>query len=59
MSGPPDGVLGIRADIIIEKLRTKLPVKFEFAEGATEVNGVIFALDTDSGKCVSTERVKF
>ena len=53
------GVLGIRADIIIEKLRTKLPVKFEFAEGATEVNGVIFALDTDSGKCVSTERVKF
>ena len=59
MSGPPDGVLGIRADIIIEKLRTKLPVKFEFAEGATEVNGVIFALDTDTGKCVSTERVKF
>ena len=26
---------------------------------APEVNGVIFALDTDSGKCVSTERVKF
>ncbi|MCI8387850.1 MAG: TIGR00282 family metallophosphoesterase [Clostridiales bacterium] len=59
MSGPPDGVLGIRADIIIEKLRTKLPVKFEFAEGATEVNGVIFTLDTDKNRCVSVERVKF
>ena len=59
MSGPPDGVLGIRADIIIEKLRTKLPVKFEFATGATEVNGVIFTLDTDTKRATSVERVKF
>lgn len=59
MSGPPDGVLGIRADIIIEKLRTKLPVKFEFAEGETVVNGVIFELDPSSGKCVSVKRITF
>ncbi len=59
MSGPPDGVLGVRADIIIEKLRTKLPIKFELAEGAPEVNGVIFTLDKLSGKAVSVERIKF
>lgn len=59
MSGPPDGVLGIRADIIIEKLRTKLPVKFELAEGKTEVNGVIFSLDADAKRCVGVSRVKF
>lgn len=59
MSGPPDGVLGIRADIIIEKMRTKLPVKFELAEGAPEVNGVIFTLDKASWKVTETERVKF
>ncbi|MBQ8249591.1 MAG: TIGR00282 family metallophosphoesterase [Clostridia bacterium] len=59
MSGPPDGVLGVRADIIIEKLRTKMPVKFELAEGATEVNGVVFTLDTETKKVTKVERVKF
>ncbi|MBE6612498.1 MAG: YmdB family metallophosphoesterase [Ruminococcaceae bacterium] len=59
MSGPPDGVLGIRADIIIEKMRTKLPVKFELAEGAPEVNGVVFTLDKSTGKAAAVERVKF
>ncbi len=59
MSGPPDGVLGVRADIIIEKMRTKMPVKFELAEGAPEVNGVVFELDTETKKVVKVERVKF
>lgn len=59
MSGPPDGVLGVRADIIIEKLRTKMPVKFELAEGATVVNGVIFTLDTDSRMVCEIKRVTF
>ncbi len=58
MSGPNDGVLGVRADIIIEKLRTKLPVKFELAEGDTEVDGVIFSVDTESGKVTSVDRIK-
>ena len=59
MSGPPDGVLGVRADIIIEKMRTKLPVKFELAEGAPEVNGVIFTMEKGNFKVFKTERVKF
>ena len=59
MSGPPDGVLGVRADIIIEKMRTKMPVKFELAEGTPEVNGVIFSLDTESKKVTAVERIKF
>lgn len=59
MSGPNDGVLGVRADIIIEKLRMKLPVKFELAEGDIEVDGVIFSIDKDSGKVTSVERIKF
>lgn len=59
MSGPPDGVLGVRADIIIEKLRCKLPVKFELAEGATEVQAVLFTLDTTSGRVTAVKRVTF
>ena len=58
MTGPTDSVLGIRSDIIIDKLRTKLPVKFEIAGGNIEAQGVIFELDM-AGKCRSVERVKF
>ena len=58
MTGPTNSILGIRSDIIIEKLRTKLPVKFEVATGKIEAQGVIFELDM-TGKCRSTERISF
>lgn len=58
MTGPTDGILGIRSDIIIEKLRTKLPVKFELASGKIEASGAIFSLSSD-GRCSSVEYVKF
>ena len=58
MTGPVDSILGIRSDIIIEKLRTKLPVKFELAGGNIEAQGVIFELDM-AGKCRSVERINF
>ena len=58
MTGPVNSILGIRSDIIIEKLRTKLPVKFEVATGKIEAQGVIFELDM-TGKCRSTERISF
>ncbi|MBQ8510084.1 MAG: YmdB family metallophosphoesterase [Clostridia bacterium] len=59
MSGPQDGVLGIRTDIIIDKLRTKLPVKFELAEGEPEINGCIYTINPDTKRCISVERVRF
>ena len=58
MTGPSESVLGIRSDIIIEKMRTKLPVKFELATGNIKSNGAIFELDIN-GKCVSVERISF
>ena len=58
MTGPADGVLGIRSDIIIEKMRTKLPMKFELAGGKVEASGAIFTLDDDFS-CASVEYVKF
>lgn len=58
MTGPCDSILGIRSDIIIEKLRTKLPVRFEVACGKIECNGAVFELD-EHGKCCSVSRVRF
>lgn len=58
MTGPENSILGVRSEIIIEKLRTKLPVKFEFADGEIKAHGAIFDLDS-SGNCISVKRVFF
>ena len=57
MTGPINSVLGIRSDIIIEKLKTKLPVRFEVAQNPYKLNAVIFDIDNSSGKCVGIERI--
>ena len=62
MCGPKNSILGVKSEIIIEKLRTKMPAHFEFAEEDIEFNGVIFEFDTqkyDKPKLVSINRVSF
>ena len=46
MCGPKNSILGVKSEIIIEKMITKMPVRFEFAEGEIEFSGVIFDFDT-------------
>ncbi len=59
MTGPVDSVLGIRTSCILDKLRYKMPVKFEVADGKIELCGAVFTFDTDSGRAVAVERVRF
>ena len=58
MTGPDDSILGVRSDIIIEKFRTKLPVRFQFADGPITLHGALFTVDRDTGKCTGAEGVK-
>lgn len=58
MTGPIDSVLGVRTDIIIEKFRTHMPVKFEIAEGPMELQGALFTLGANTGRTVEVKRVK-
>ena len=57
MSGPHDSILGVKSEIIIEKLTTKMPVRFEIAENDIRINGTLFTLDCDSGRCTNVERI--
>lgn len=57
MTGPVNSVLGVRSDIIIEKLKCKLPVRFEVAQNPYRLNAVIFDIDNLSGKCIGVERI--
>ena len=59
MCGESGGVLGMDAEIVVEKMRTKLPHKFVSAKGAVVADGVIFTLDTASGRVTDVQRISF
>lgn len=41
MCGPADGILGVRTEEVLDKLRYKMPVRFEPARGALVLSGAI------------------
>ena len=57
MTGPVNSVLGIKSELIIEKLKTMLPVRFEVAQNPYKLDAVLFDIDNSSGKCLSVERI--
>ena len=57
MTGPRESVLGIRPELSIARFRGDLPQRYRWAEGATKMEGVLFTLDSATGKCLRAERV--
>ena len=57
MTGPIDSVLGVRKDIIINRLKSNDMSKFQLADGECYLNGCIFEIDNKTGKTVSIERI--
>ena len=56
MTGPVDSVIGVRKDIIINRFKTKLPERFDYADGDCMLNCVIFDIDEKTGKTIKVER---
>ena len=59
MCGESGGVLGMDPEVVEARMRSGLPHKFKVAHGAPEADGVIFDLDTSSGRVTAIERIKF
>lgn len=57
MTGPENSVLGVKSEIIINRLKSGDMSKFYFDDGECSLNGCIFDIDIKSGKTISTERV--
>ena len=57
MTGPHDSVIGVRSELAIARMRTRLPVRFEPAEGDVRLEGVLLAC-TDAGRAESIELVR-
>ena len=59
MTGPVNSVIGTEVSAVIEKFRTKMPVRFTVADGEIRANCLLVELDTSSGRATSAKRVNF
>ena len=57
MTGPRDSVLGIRPELSIAKFRGDLTSRYQWADGPTKLEAVLFTIDSSTGLCKLAERV--
>ena len=58
MTGTVHSVLGVKTDIIISKFKTRLPARFDLADGDCKLECVLFDIDDNSGRCKSAEALR-
>jgi metallophosphoesterase (TIGR00282 family) len=57
MTGPKHSVLGIRPELSISKFRGDLYQRYQWADGPTKLEAVLFTIDSATGKCRKAERI--
>ena len=50
MTGPHDSVIGVEAELAIQRMRTGIPVRFKPAKGGVRLEGVVLDCDPATGK---------
>ncbi|MDD2331641.1 MAG: TIGR00282 family metallophosphoesterase, partial [Candidatus Cloacimonetes bacterium] len=58
MTGAHDSVIGIKKNLILEKMRTGVPVRYEVSNRGLQINGVLLNIDEISRKALSIERIR-
>jgi 2',3'-cyclic-nucleotide 2'-phosphodiesterase len=58
MTGPHDSVIGVKKEIILEKILSGMPVRHEISQTGLQINAVFIEIDQKSGKAVRIERIK-
>lgn len=57
MTGPVLSVLGVKPEIAIYKMKSKLPIRFENATDPYMINGILFHVDESTGRTRQVERI--
>jgi 2',3'-cyclic-nucleotide 2'-phosphodiesterase len=57
MTGPHDSVIGVVAELAIRRMRTRLPVRFQPAEGGVRIEGVVVDC-TDDGRATGIQLLR-
>jgi metallophosphoesterase (TIGR00282 family) len=57
MTGPHDSVIGVKAELAIQRMQTGIPVRFEPAEGDVRIEGALVECDAE-GRALSCEALR-
>lgn len=57
MTGPVNGVIGMKRDISIKRSLMQIPYKMEVEVSAAAIMGVLLAVDAESGRALSIQRI--
>ena len=58
MTGPHDSVIGVKAELATQRMRTGMPVRFEVATGGVRIEGVLVECDPASGRARAISPVR-
>nr|WP_283809166.1 TIGR00282 family metallophosphoesterase [Tumebacillus amylolyticus] len=56
MCGPYDSIIGFQKDLVLQRFLTQMPTRFEVAQGAGQLHGVVIDLN-DGGRATKIERI--
>jgi hypothetical protein len=59
MTGPMDGVIGIKRDIILKRFLTSIPLRLDVAKGRGIFSAVLVNIDHQTGQALEIERLRF
>jgi 2',3'-cyclic-nucleotide 2'-phosphodiesterase len=57
MTGPHDGVIGMKTSTVLERFLSGLNVRFEVSEDNIQLNGLLIEINEATGRAVQVERV--
>jgi len=57
MTGPHNGVIGMKAQQVLSRFAMGIPSRFEVADGDLWLNGVLIEVDDSTGRARSIERI--
>ncbi len=58
MTGPHDSVIGVKKHLIIEKMRTGMPVRYEVAHSGLQINGIFLEIDNETKRTKIIKRIR-
>ncbi len=58
MVGPNDGILGIDRKLVLQKMLTHMPVRFQVADGPRQFCAVLLELSDETGRATSIRRIR-
>ncbi|HHV59938.1 MAG TPA: TIGR00282 family metallophosphoesterase [Clostridiaceae bacterium] len=57
MTGPYEGIIGVKRNTVIEKFITFMPARFELEKGKIQLNAVVLEIDDSTGKTIEMHRI--